>query len=106
MKRQYKTVLAKMEWFKLRTPTEPKLFCPIDISYLLFFFIPTSFSINVYTGFQKSFTKFRNNIRVYDLIFNNSNYNLIQRCEELVQCKWLFVGVFYGCSSITTCMYG
>ena len=30
----YKKVLAKMEWFKLKTPTEPKLFFPIDNNYL------------------------------------------------------------------------
>ena len=30
----YKKVLAKIEWFKLRTHTESNLFCPIDISYL------------------------------------------------------------------------
>ena len=50
MKRQWgtyaKKVLAKMEWFKLRTPTEPKLFCPKDINYLLFL-IPASFSLYI-----------------------------------------------------------
>ena len=47
MNRQWGTYtknLVKMEWFKLRIPTEPKLYFPIDISYLLFL-IPTSLSL-------------------------------------------------------------
>ena len=44
----YKKVLAKMEWFKLKTPTEPKLFIfPIDIKCLLIFGPYIIFTINL-----------------------------------------------------------